>query len=223
MVIILFLKGDVSMNDMLNQSSRDFLADLASDKPAPGGGGASSLVAALGTALGQMVVHLTQNKKKYTKFQSDYKRILSDLQAKQTRLEELVTEDAIQFLPLSKAYGLPETTEAEKSEKNQVMQKALLTACEVPLEIMKLSSDVLDIHEELVEKGSPLVLSDVGVGVSFLKAAVESASLNVRINIKMMTSSQEKDKLAADMSTLLKKVDEQGNRVFKQVVDKLSN
>lgn len=41
--------------DYTTRSCREFVTVLASSEPAPGGGGASALVAALGTALGNMV------------------------------------------------------------------------------------------------------------------------------------------------------------------------
>ena len=43
----------------------EFVEVLASKAPVPGGGGASALVAAVGTALGNMVGSLTVGKKKY--------------------------------------------------------------------------------------------------------------------------------------------------------------
>ena len=43
----------------------EFVEVLASKAPVPGGGGASALVGAVGTALGNMVGSLTVGKKKY--------------------------------------------------------------------------------------------------------------------------------------------------------------
>ena len=51
--------------DMTLASCREFVSVLASDAPAPGGGGAAALVGAIGTALGNMVGSLTVGKKKY--------------------------------------------------------------------------------------------------------------------------------------------------------------
>ena len=51
--------------DMTMESCRKFVEVLASNAPAPGGGGAAALVGAIGTALGNMVGSLTVGKKKY--------------------------------------------------------------------------------------------------------------------------------------------------------------
>ena len=49
--------------DTTLSSCREFVDILASDAPAPGGGGAAALVGAIGTALGNMVGSLTVGKK----------------------------------------------------------------------------------------------------------------------------------------------------------------
>ena len=46
----------------------NWVKDLSSASPAPGGGGASALVGALAAALGSMVGHLTDGKKKYAAY-----------------------------------------------------------------------------------------------------------------------------------------------------------
>ena len=57
--------------DMTLESCRRFVEVLASDAPAPGGGGAAALVGAIGTALGNMVGSLTVGKKKYADVQDE--------------------------------------------------------------------------------------------------------------------------------------------------------
>ena len=95
----------------------EFVEVLASKAPVPGGGGASALVAAVGTALGNMVGSLTVGKKKY----ADVEDEMWELKAKCDQLQKdflrLIERDAEVFEPLSKAYGMPRETEEEKAEK----------------------------------------------------------------------------------------------------------
>ena len=49
----------------------EFVEVLASKAPVPGGGGASALVGAVGTALGNMVGSLTVGKKKYAEVEEE--------------------------------------------------------------------------------------------------------------------------------------------------------
>ena len=86
------------------------------------------------------------------------------------------------------------------------MQLCLKRAAGVPLDLLRLSKRVLDLHEDLLEKGSVMLLSDVGVGVAMLRSAALSARINVMINIKdldnrdfIVRTSQEVEDLVADI------------------------
>ena len=167
-------------------SCEEFIAVLASKEPVPGGGGAAALAGAVGVALGGMVASLTIGKKKYLDVQDDIIALKAKSDALQRGLIELVGRDAEVFGPLSKAYGMPKETEEERAEKSRVMSKALTECCEVPLEIMRLCMEAIDLHKEFASKGSAIAVSDAGCGVILCKAAMQAASLNVFINTKIM-------------------------------------
>ena len=167
-------------------SCEEFIAQLASKAPVPGGGGASALVAAVGAALGNMVGSLTVGKKKYADVQEDILALKAKTDKLQAELLALVERDAEVFEPLSKAYGLPKDTPEEQAEKTRVMEAALKEACAVPLAIMEKCGLAIELHREFAVKGTHLAISDVGVGVAFCKAALQGASLNVFINTKAM-------------------------------------
>ena len=168
-------------------SCEAFVEVWASKDPVPGGGGASSLVGAIGTALGNMVGSLTLGKKKYADVQDDIIALKAKADALQMELLDLVQKDAEMFEPLSKAYGLPKETEEQKAEKARIMEAALKDACSVPLLIMEKCCEAIELHKEFAAKGSALAISDVGVGVACCRAALLGASLNVFINTKSMT------------------------------------
>ena len=157
------------------QTIEEFAAELSSKAPVPGGGGTSALAGALGNALGQMVANLTIGKKKYAAVEDEIKEILKDLEIRQSHFLKLADEDAAVFTPLAAAYGLPSRTDEEKEYKAQVMEKNLLEASRVPLEIMREAAETLKLMEILGEKGSRLAVSDVGVGVQLLRAALTGA------------------------------------------------
>ncbi len=169
-------------------SCEAFVEVLASKAPVPGGGGASALVGAIGTALGNMVGSLTLGKKKYADVQDDIIALKAKADALQADLLALVQKDAELFEPLSKAYGLPKETEEEKAEKARVMEAALKDACSVPMEIMEKCCEAILLHKEFAAKGTALAISDVGVGVACCRAALLGASLNVFINTKSMAN-----------------------------------
>ena len=167
---------------MLEQSAVDFIGALSSNAPVPGGGGASATVGALAAALGMMVTNLTIGKKKYADYEEELIRCRSELEGLRDRLITLTDKDAEAFEPLSRAYSLPK----DAPDYERIMEEALLTASLAPLEIMDTAHECAHVLEVLVEKGSRLAISDVGVGIYFAQAAIEGASLNVYINTKMM-------------------------------------
>ena len=193
-------------------SCEEFVDVLASKAPVPGGGGASALVGAIGMALGNMVGSLTVGKKKYADVEADIIALKEKATALQADFLRLVEADAEAFEPLAKAYGMPRETEEEKAEKARVMAIVLKDACAVPMEIMEKCCEAIDVIEEFAAKGSALAISDAGVVVTFCKAALLGASLNVFINTKSMADkeyaaslNEKADKMIADYS---KKADE---------------
>lgn len=184
-------------NPSLRSSSmEDFIALLASKLPAPGGGGAAAMSAAQGFALASMVCNLTIGKKKFAPYEARLIEIQQDCSKKANRMLTLIDLDEEYFLPLSKAYGLPSDTEEEKNQKHTIMQEALVTACLVPLEILKTSYEAFAMLQELKGISSKLVVSDVGVAAESFRSAIESAKLNVLINMKTMEESPLKEQLS---------------------------
>ena len=168
--------------------NQDFINELASKAPTPGGGGASAYCGALATALASMVGNLTVGKKTYAAVEDEVKEALAQLEEQRNKLIELIDKDAQAFEPLSRAYRLPRATSEELAHKNKVMQQALVGATEVPLEIMEICAQVITTSKFLAHNGSRLALSDVGVAVLFAKADLKGASLNVYANASSMAN-----------------------------------
>ena len=168
------------------QTIQEFLDVLSSKQPVPGGGGASALAGALGTALGLMVGNLTVGKKKYADVEEEVILMMEKLTSMQAEMVHLSDEDAKVFAPLAAAYGLPSGTEEEKLYKQAVMEENLLEASLVPLRVMELSVEILGILRELEQKGSVMAISDVGVAVQFIRTALTGAVMNIYINTKSM-------------------------------------
>jgi formiminotetrahydrofolate cyclodeaminase len=192
----------------------DFVTVLASKAPVPGGGGASALVGAVGTALGNMVGSLTTGKKKYADVEAEIVELKKKSDALQDTLLKLIDKDAENFEPLAKAYGLPKDTTAQQQEKEKVMEAALQGATATPLEIMKKCAEAIDIIEGFAAKGSKLAVSDAGVGAAFCKAALEGASLNVFINTKVMKDRSRAEKINKEADELLAEYGTKADRIF---------
>lgn len=199
----------------------EFVEVLASKAPVPGGGGASALVGAIGTALGNMVGSLTVGKKKYADVEEEMWSLKAKADQLQKDLLHLIERDAEVFEPLAKAYGMPRATEEEKAEKARVMEIVLKDACSVPMEIMEKCCEAIDVIVEFAAKGSALAISDAGVGVAFCKAALKGASLNVYINTKSMANKEYAAELNAKCDAMLDKYTKIADEVFENVLGRL--
>ena len=200
-----------------DMTCNEFVDKLASKSPVPGGGGAAALVGAIGVALSSMVCNLTIGKKKYAEFESDIKNILKKAEGLQHALMQIIDEDAENFLPLSKAYGMPQNTEEEKRLKEETLEKTLKQACEVPIKIVKICYEAIKLHSELVDKGSRLAISDVGVGVQALRAAIISGWLNIIININSIKDKDYVDNVRKETEPLVKEGIILADKVYEKV------
>lgn len=201
--------------------NKDWFEALSSSAPVPGGGGASALAGAGGAALCMMVANLTVGKKKYAMHEELMKELLKRLETLRDEMLGLIEEDARGFAPLAAAYSLPSSTDEEKAEKEKIMASALVKACEVPIAIMEKGAEILDIAEELAEKGSVMAVSDVGVAVQFIRTAVLGASMNVYINTKSMKDRKTAEELNAKADSLNKKASETADAVFAKIEGEL--
>ena len=205
----------------LNQDIQAFTDVLASKASVPGGGGASALVGAVGTALGSMVGALTVGKKKYAAVEAEIIELMKKADEVRAALLKQIDEDARVFEPLSKAYGLPKETEEQKAEKDRIMEACLHEACSVPMEIMVKCCEAIELQKEFAAKGSSLAISDAGVGVAFCKAALQGASLNVFINTKSMKERDYADRLNKQAMEMLDKYVPMADEIYESVFARL--
>ena len=199
--------------DMTLASCREFVTVLASDAPAPGGGGAAALVGAIGTALGNMVGSLTVGKKKYADVQDEIIALKAKCDALQKDLLDQVEADEINFLPLAKAYGIPK----DDPNRDKVMEEATIIACSTPMKIMELCCEAIGYIKVFAEKGSRLAVSDAGCGAVCCKAALQAASLNVFINTKSLTNREVAEEMNAKCLGQLDKYGKMADEIFESV------
>ncbi|MBI5834409.1 MAG: cyclodeaminase/cyclohydrolase family protein [Armatimonadetes bacterium] len=164
---------------MLDQPVTDFLAQLGSAAPTPGGGSVAALTGAQAAALVAMVCHLTIGKKRYAEHEDDLRAVLAQAEALQAELTELVAADMAAYEQLSGAYKIPRDDPA----RADALAAALVPATEVPLAIAEASARVLELVPTVVEKGSVVAVSDAGMAALLAAAAVRSGALNVLINL----------------------------------------
>ena len=189
---------------MCDLSLDKFSEELFSKNAIPGGGGATALVGSLAVSLGAMAANLTVGKEKYAEYTTRLEEILIRAEELRLHLLELIDEDAKGFGEVSKAYKL-------KPKDEEVIEKALVSAATPPLNMMEALKEVIELLDELSDKTSVLVVSDVGVGAKLAGAALSSAYLNVVVNTSLMKNqgmADSMEKKAENLHFYGKKADE---------------
>jgi glutamate formiminotransferase/formiminotetrahydrofolate cyclodeaminase len=164
------------------ETVRDFVMDVASGEPTPGGGAAAAHAASLGAALGEMIAHLTQGRAKFEDVQGEVRDVLAELTPLRLRLARAATEDAASFERVMEVRRLAQSTEDEKRERANKLEEALKGAATIPLGVAGVAVQVLELLETLSEIGNPNALSDAATGAQLSLAAVASARYNVLVN-----------------------------------------
>jgi formiminotetrahydrofolate cyclodeaminase len=179
-----------------NLNVKEFIDELSSNSPAPGGGSAAALSAALASALGSMVFNLTINKKAYNEYEEDIKNnILKSLENTDTNKNEflnLMDKDAEEFLELMSAFKLPKNSEEEKNLREIKIQEGYQKALEIPYKVANKAFELYKYIEIAAKYGNKNAISDAGVAALLVQTAVESAVLNVKINLSSIKDEEYK-------------------------------
>lgn len=181
----------------INEPLKKYIDGLGSRQSTPGGGSASALTGAAGTALLEMVSNFTIGNDKYKDFEEDIKKYLTSLKKTRERFLGLIDDDV-------KAYSEIRTAFKSKDKKN--IDRALKTGYHVCFEICELSKNALEIASVLPEKSNVNLLTDVGCGAELLNAAFNSGIFNCEVNLKGMDDGCFTEKEIAILITLKEKV-----------------
>jgi methenyltetrahydrofolate cyclohydrolase len=191
----------------IDRPIREFMDQLASSAPVPGGGSVAALTGALGAGLVTMVGSLTINKEKYKDVQSQVEALLKESEKLRADLQDLLQKDTEVFGALSAVYKMPRNTDAEKAARTEKMQAALKEACQVPFEIGMKALEVAKLARRAADIGNVAAVSDAGVAALLARACAQSAALNVKININSIKDESYNQSTWSRMQDVLQQVD----------------
>lgn len=200
---------------------QQFLDELASKAPTPGGGGAAALMGAIGAALVSMVCNLTVGKKNYEAHEEEMQATLAAAEALRARLTDMIEADAASFGQVMAAYGLPKETDEEKRARTLAIQEALKAAAGAALDCAKACAEVIELSRAVAEKGNKNVVSDAGVAVLAGHAALKSAALNVRINLGAIKDETFAHECASELNAALTGTDVATEEICEEVNNRL--
>lgn len=161
----------------------DFLEQLASAEPTPGGGGAAALMGAMGMGLIAMVARVTLGKKGSESVAEELAHQIQESDDCRQRFSAMIRDDAEAFDALMAAFKLPRDSVAAIDARAMAIQRGYEGATEVPLRCLRMAVEGLRLAQRSAQLGHRNVLSDSGVAVHGLLSALRSAALNVAINV----------------------------------------
>jgi glutamate formiminotransferase / formiminotetrahydrofolate cyclodeaminase len=220
-VIELKIEAATMKKSLVKMDLRRFCNETLSDSPAPGGGSVAALMGALGVSLGGMVANLSAGKRGW-EAKLEY---FSDWAVKAQRLKDemlsLVDEDTVAFNKVMAAFGLPKGTAKEKSARSAAIEAANKLAADVPLRVMQTAAKAYDLLAEMAARGNPASISDVGVGLLAVRACIEGAGMNVRINVTNLRDEKNKISLSNKVQVFTEESEERFKEISKLVEKKL--
>ncbi len=152
------------MKIYIEEKLQRYLDDLASAQSAPGGGSTAALSGAMGAALASMVCRLTIGKDAYAGVQREIEELLKQTEHLRLRFQQLMQEDIEAYERLSAYYKLPRETSEERAARTAAIQKQLVEAALVPLEVVERAAELVFCCKRIAEIGNATVLSDVVTG-----------------------------------------------------------
>ena len=211
------LKSDES-TQLVKMGVTEFVDELASDSPAPGGGSVSALASAMSAGLTNMVGVLTFNKKGYKDHWEEVEEIANEAQALKDKFLHLVDEDTESFNQVLAAMRLPKKTEEQIEIRDSAIQEATIHSADIPLQVMKHSLKSMELATRMAEIGNQNSLSDAGVAILQAKAGLEGAAMNVLINIPGI----EDKSIVADFEKQVADLRSAAGKLAKETLDEIN-
>ena len=175
------------------QSVAEFLEEVASAAPTPGGGSVSALAGSLGSALATMVARLTIGKQKYAEHDARMREAEAKAEALRRELFDLVAEDARAYEGFRSASRMSQRTPEEVALRERALADAARNATRVPLHTVEACVRALEVALEAATYGNPNAVSDAGVAAWLARGGAEGAALNVRINLADVPEAERAD------------------------------
>jgi len=219
---IIEYKIDSSNKDLAYMPINNFLDNLSTESPAPGGGSVSALVGALSASLNSMVANLTFGKKKWNSLFDKMINISESSQVLKDKLLILVDEDTNSFTNVMEAYKLPKSTVEEIKYRNISINKAIKYATTIPHETLKHCYEVMKISYSAAKYGNSNSISDAGVAIEITYAAIRGALLNIYINLNQIDDENFKDRINKSSKKILdesKKLLNKTRKIIKNKID----
>lgn len=169
--------------EFAKQSVEEFVRDLNSTKPMPGGGSAAAICGAMAAALAGMSAHMTAGKKKFAAVEGKMQEIITATAVLQEEMLAMAQEDADMYSLVLQAYKLPKNTETEAAQRAMAIEEASKTAVIASLKVTGACVRIMKLAYTTVTEGNQMMVTDGSASALLARACQQVAAYNVRINL----------------------------------------
>ena len=186
-------------------SVQEFIAELSSGKPTPGGGSVAALCGALAAALSTMVANLTVDREKYGQTRKSMEEVRMTAATLSTRFLALMQQDSDTYQKVMAAFELPRETDDQITSRQAAIEGAMKKAATVPLETLRASEELIRVARDAVRGGNPNAITDAAAAVQLANTTAVVASYNVQINISRIKDQAFVAKCEKEVAEILKR------------------
>ena len=192
-----------------------FMDNLASDSPVPGGGSAAALAGAGAAGLIAMVAALTMGKTGYEEHWDEMSKVKEEMDKAKDFFLNAMDEDAGSYAKVMDCFKMPKNTDEEKACRLQAIQDTLYGAAIVPLQIAEKAAELFRFAEIVIDKGNKNAASDGAVAALMACTSVRGALYNVKINASSLKDAESKADLLKKAESLEKRSAQTESTVLK--------
>jgi formiminotetrahydrofolate cyclodeaminase len=188
-------------------SVQEFIAELSSGNPTPGGGSVAALCGALAAALSTMVANLTVDREKYEQTRKSMEEVRMTAATLSTRFLALMEEDSDTYQKVMAAFELPSETDGQITSRQAAIEEAMKKAAAVPLDTLRASEELIRVARDAVRGGNPNAITDAAAAVQLANTTAVVASYNVQINISRINDQAFVAKCEKELTEILQRQD----------------
>lgn len=203
----------------IDMSIREYLDLVENGGPIPGGGSVAALVSGLGGALTLMTSNFSIDKKYFKELdlsiQQKVKQSHQDIKKCIEKLSQYVDEDAKGFASVIAEYEKQEIE--SKQQKKKRIEESYKRALKPPLNCSQECLKLLKLQDVIIEYGNDETITDVGIGVILVYAAIEGCLISVKINLNYIEDENYTKKIQSEVTRIYK----ESSGIKKNLIEKI--
>ena len=210
------------MSKLIDKKLIDYINEVDSSLPAPGGGSVMGTVGSLGCALAGMVGHLTVNKKKFSELkkeeQDSFNNSIEKIKGIKSYLMDIVDKDAESFNLFMEAMKMPKETDDDKKKRKDAMSEASEKSISVPFNALKCCYELIPHFDIVLKYGNNGVITDILSAYILILACAKGCILNINVNIPFIDNNDFLNNIKSKSIEYIKTIENRYNSIENEIL-----